>query len=105
MDDLVDIILENEKYKEKLLLTNVKKVKNTQYYTKVVEEMKDRCKERDEEYIFNVPQTRQKFKRCVNVYRNAVMTVKTFKTCPEMFYQLYTIHDSSIQFMIWWARG
>ena len=32
VDDLVDIILENEKYKEKLLLTNVKNVKNGQHY-------------------------------------------------------------------------
>ena len=77
VDDLVDIILENDKYKEKLLLTNVKNVKNGQYYTKVIEELKERCKERKEDCTFNVAQTRQKFKRCVTICRNAVMKVKT----------------------------
>ena len=45
-DDLVDIILDNDKYKEKLLVTNVKNVKNGQYYDKVIEELKERCSER-----------------------------------------------------------
>jgi len=74
---LVDIIVDNVKYKEKLLLTNVKNVKNGQYYAKVIEEMKERCKARGEEYPFNVPQTRQKLKHCINICRNAVMKVKT----------------------------
>ena len=34
-EDLVDIILENDKCKEELLLTNVKNSKNSQYYQKV----------------------------------------------------------------------
>ena len=37
VDDLVDIILENYKYKEKLLLTNVKNVDNGQHYSKVID--------------------------------------------------------------------
>ena len=65
-DDLVDIILDNDKYKEKLLLTNVKKVENGQYYDKVIEELKER----------NPVQTRLKFKRCINICRDSVMKVK-----------------------------
>ena len=34
-EDLVDIILENDKCKEELLLTNVKNSKNSQYYQQV----------------------------------------------------------------------
>ena len=77
VDDLVDIILENGKYKEKLLLTNVKNINNGQHYSKVIAEIKERWKVREEQYVFNVAQTRQKFKRCVTMCRNAVMKVKT----------------------------
>ena len=35
--DYIVIILENDKYKGKLLLANVKNVKNGQYYDKVIE--------------------------------------------------------------------
>ena len=68
VDDIVDIILENDKYKEKLLLTNVKNVKNGQHYSKVIAKIKERCKVREEQYVFNVAQTQQKFKRrCVEM--------------------------------------
>ena len=36
MDNLVDIILENDKFKEKLLLTNLKNSKITQYHQKLL---------------------------------------------------------------------
>ena len=42
---LVDIILNNAKYKEKLLLTNAKNIKSSQYHHKVIEELKERCGE------------------------------------------------------------
>ena len=42
---LVDIILENDKFKEKLL-TNVKNSKNSQYYQQVINELKGRCKQK-----------------------------------------------------------
>ena len=45
-DDLVDIILDNNKYKEKLLFTNVKNVKITQYYHEITEELKEKRSER-----------------------------------------------------------
>ena len=67
-NDLVDIILDNDKYKGKLLLTQVKNIKNSQYYHKVIEELKERCCERGEEFPFNVEQT---------ICRDAVMKIKT----------------------------
>ena len=42
MEHLVDIILENDTFKEKLFLTNVKNSKNSQYYQQVMDELKDR---------------------------------------------------------------
>ena len=76
-DDLVGIILDIDKYKEKLLLTNAKNVKNGQYYRKVIGELKERCGERGEKFPFNVAKILQKFKRCINICRDAVMKVKT----------------------------
>ena len=80
VNDLVDTILNNannlDKCKEKLLLTNVKNIKNSQYYSKVTEEFKERCSERGEKFPLIVEQTRQKFKRCVIICRDAVMKVK-----------------------------
>ena len=80
VNDLVDTILNNannlDKCKEKLLLTNVKNIKNSQYYNKVTEELKARCSERGEKSPLIVEQTRQKFKRCIIIRRDAVMKVK-----------------------------
>ena len=76
-DDLVDIILDNDKYSEKLLLTNVKNVRNGQYYGKVIEELKERCSKKGKDFPFYVAQTRQKLKRCINICRDVVMKVKT----------------------------
>ena len=75
--DLVDIILENEKYKKKLLMTNTKNVKNGIYYTEVIHELTERCKDRGEDFMYDVAQTRSKFKRCVSLCRNAALTIKT----------------------------
>ena len=58
-------------------MTNVKNVKNSQYYVQVIQELKERCNERNEDFCFDVTQTREKFKRCVTLCRNAVMKVKT----------------------------
>ena len=61
VNDLVDIILENDTYRTKLLLTNVKNAKNGIYYDQVVNKMKERCKTREEDFPFDISQTREKF--------------------------------------------
>ena len=77
VDDLVDIIVENEKYRQKLLLTNVKNAKNGQYMESVVKEIQERCTERGEESPYDVNQNRQKFRRCVQTCRAAALKTKT----------------------------
>ena len=77
VDDLVDIIVENEKYRQKLLLTNVKNAKNGQYMESFVKEIQERCTERGEEFPYDVNQTRQKFRRCIQAYRAAALKAKT----------------------------
>lgn len=57
VDDLVDEIilkkiLETKQFKVKLLMTNVKNKKNSQYYYEVINEMKERCEGKGEEFKF-----------------------------------------------------
>ena len=77
VDDPLDIIVENEKYRQKLLLTNVKNAKNGQYMESVVKEIQERCTERGEEFPYDVNQTRQKFRRCIQACRAAALKAKT----------------------------
>ena len=59
------------------MLTNTKNVKNGVYYDQVITELKKRFEQRDEEFTYNAPQTRSKFKRCVSICRKAALTIKT----------------------------
>ena len=77
MEHLVDIILENDTFKEKLFLANVKNSKNSQYYQQVMDELKDRCKQRDRIFTYDLNQTRQKIKLCVSICREAALKIKT----------------------------
>ena len=77
VDDLVDIKVENEKYRQMLLLTNVKNAKNGQYMESVVKEIQERCAELGQEFPHDVNQTRQKFRRCVQACRLAALKTKT----------------------------
>ena len=75
--DVVDIILENDKFKEKLLLTNLKDSKNSQCYQQVTDELKDRCKQRNSVFTQDLHQTRQKFKLCPSICREPALEIKT----------------------------
>ena len=61
VDDLVDIKVENEKYRQMLLLTNVKNAKNGQYMESVVKDIQERCTELGEEFPYDVNQTHKNF--------------------------------------------
>ena len=69
--------MENEKYRQKLLLTNVKNAQNGQYMGSVVKEIQERCTERGEEFPYDVNQTRQKFCRCIQACRADTIKTKT----------------------------
>ena len=65
LDDMIDIIVNNEKYKKRLIFTNVKKQKNTGVYDSILNEIKERYAGRNPEsnfFQFNVQQMRTKFK-------------------------------------------
>ena len=69
--------MENEKDRQKLLLTNVKNAKNGQHMKCVVKVIQERCTERGEEFSYDVNQTRQKFRRCVQACWTAALKTKT----------------------------
>ena len=73
---MIDIILEDDRLKEKLLLTNVKNSENSEYYEKVFKELKERCQARDHVFEYDVKQTREKFKRCIGIFKDASVKIK-----------------------------
>ena len=52
-NNLIDIILEDDRLKEKLLMTNVKNSKNSEYYEKVIKKLKEQCQARDEVFEYD----------------------------------------------------
>ena len=76
-NDFIDIILEDDRSKEKLLFTNVKNSKNSESYEKVIKEIKERCQACNEVFEYDAKQTREKFKRCIGICKDAAMKIKT----------------------------
>ena len=62
-NDLVDIILDNNKYKQRLFMTNVKNIKSSQYYHKVI----GKIKEDVEKEVMNSSSPLNKHGRSLNV--------------------------------------
>ena len=58
-------------------MTNVKNSKNSEYYEKVIKELKERCQARDEVFEYDVKHTREKFKSCIGNCKDAAMKIKT----------------------------
>lgn len=77
LNDFIDIIINSDYYKKKLIFSNVKTQKNGQIYTEVLAELKKRCKCRNEDASFNVAQLRSKFKKLVAECKRVALTTKT----------------------------
>ena len=77
LNDAVDIIIGSDYYKTKLIFTNVKTQKNGQIYAAILDQLKVRCKARNENIQFNVPQLRSKFKKLISECKRVALTIKT----------------------------
>lgn len=64
LDDFVDIVVNNNLYKTRLIFTNTKNQSNGVIYEKILRELKERASVRGETFVFNVSQLRTKFKKC-----------------------------------------
>jgi hypothetical protein len=76
INDMVDIILNNENYKRKLIFTNVKNQRNGDIYSKILEEMQKRATIRKESVPFTVVQLRTNFKKLIGECKKAALTIK-----------------------------
>ena len=62
----------------------MKNAKNRIYCDQVVKEINETCKTREEDFPFDISQTREKFQRYINIFREAAMKIKT-KSCIQSF--------------------
>ena len=77
LDDLVDIIVNSEYYKKRLIFMNLKNQKNADIYEKILKELKARGSKRGEHVPFTAVQLRTKFKKSVSECKKVALTVKT----------------------------
>ena len=77
IDDFIDIVINNENFKEKLIFQNTKFQRNSSIYQQIQKKLKARCAERNEEFNFSVNQLRSKFKKLVGECKKVALTVKT----------------------------
>lgn len=73
VDDMVDIIVNNENYKRKLIFTNNRRSTNTEVYQQVLAQVKAR----HPEFPFKLEQIRNKFKWCVGTCKKVALTIQT----------------------------
>ena len=102
LNDFIDIIVNTDEYKTKLLFGNIKCQQNGEIYGTIRKEMKKRTAAREEHFYFTTNQLRSKFKS-VSECKKAALTIKsgtgikTFqeeKSYGEWFLKLYEIVKS-----------
>ena len=77
VDDMVDIIVNSDYYKRKLIFTNTKNQRNGEIYEQIQLEIQERAAKRNSKFMFSISQMRKKFKKCISECKNAAMTIKT----------------------------
>lgn len=77
LNDMIDIIVNDEYFRKKLIFTNTKNQKNSEIYSKLLLQLQKRCSERNDSCPYSAPQLRTKFKKCVAECKKAAMTMKT----------------------------
>lgn len=77
LDDFIDIVVNNNVYKKKLIFINTKNQSNGSIYEQILKELKERASARGENFLFKVSQLRTKFKKCVSICKQAALTQKT----------------------------
>ena len=100
VNDLIDIVVNNDASKRKLIFVKTKNPKNGEIYKAILQELKQRASTRGENVNFTADQLRTKFKRCISLCKKAALTIKTStgikrfqdeKELGQWFDQLYPI--------------
>ena len=76
-NDFIDIVVNNDRFKQKQNFQNTKNQQNRSIYENILSELKKRSTERGEEITFSPEQLRTKFKKCVGECKKAALTIKT----------------------------
>ena len=77
LDDFVDIIVNNENYKKRLIFQNTKYQQNGVLYNSILQEPKRTAVARGDVVEFTVSQLHNKFKQCVGDCKKAALMTKT----------------------------
>ena len=77
VDDMVDIIVNSDYYKRKLIFINTKNQRNGEIYGQIQLEIQERAAKRNSKFMLSISQIRTKFKKCISECKNAAMTIKT----------------------------
>ena len=100
LNDLVDIIVNDEYFRKKLILTNTKSQKNYEIYQRVLLELKRCASEKNEACPYTAIQLRTKFKKSISECKKAAMLMKYatgikrfqeergYGTCFQQFFSL-----------------
>ncbi len=71
---MVDIVVNNDYYKKRLIFVNVENQKNSDIYENVLKELKDRAMARGEDVPFTSKPLRTKLKKAVAECKEAALT-------------------------------
>ena len=63
LNDFIEIVVNNNVYKKKLIFINTKNQSNGSIYEQILKELKERASARGEKFLFKVSQLRTKFKK------------------------------------------
>ena len=76
LDDLIDVKINSEFYKGKLIFENTRITRNGQIYSEILKKLKKMCDDRGEAVPFEVKQIRSKFKKCCAKCKQVLMNNK-----------------------------
>ena len=74
---MVDIIVNSDYCKRKLIFSSTKNQRNGEIYGQILLEIQERAAKRNLKFMFSISQMRTKFKKCMSECKNAAMTIKT----------------------------
>lgn len=77
LNDVVDIVVSSEYFRKRLIFQNTKNQKNSELYSRILKELKERAATRDEEISFTPVQLRNKFKKLVSECKKSALTIKS----------------------------
>ena len=77
MADVVDVVVNDDSFKKKLIFTNTSNATNSRIYESIIKEVQARTSERGEEFTFSITQVRNKLKKLISECKKVALTTST----------------------------